>query len=55
MAATLAQKYIEDLTKALGHLEYSFKKASRTLKQPILSEDDLKGGGIDLLIIFQRL
>jgi hypothetical protein len=40
--SALAQKIAEDLTTALGHLEYSFKKAGRILKQPSLSEDDLE-------------
>jgi hypothetical protein len=42
MASTLAKKIDEDLVKALGHLEYSFKKAGRILKQSALSEDDLE-------------
>lgn len=42
MKIELAQKIKEDLAKALGHLEYSFSKASNILKKPILSEDDLE-------------
>lgn len=39
---TLSTKISEDLTKALGHLEYSFNKASGILKKSKLSEDDLE-------------
>jgi hypothetical protein len=48
MTTALVKKTIEDLTKALGHLEYSLTKASNILSLPALSEDyleDLEGFG----------
>lgn len=42
MTYALAQKIAADLKKALGHLEYSYKKATHTLKKPQLAEDDLE-------------
>lgn len=42
MNASLSTKISEDLVKALGHLEYSFGKASKILTQAHLSEDDLE-------------
>ncbi len=42
MTSALAQKITADLQKALGHLDYSFNKASRTLQKAQLSEDDLE-------------
>lgn len=42
MTYALAQKIAAHLKKALGHLEYSYKKATHTLKKPQLAEDDLE-------------
>jgi hypothetical protein len=42
MNVNLSKRVNEDLAKALGHLEYSFTKSSRLLKNSQLSEDDLE-------------
>jgi hypothetical protein len=38
----LLKKIRQDLSKAIGHLEYSLAKSSKILKKPELSEDDLE-------------
>jgi hypothetical protein len=42
MKTPLEQKMIDDFTKSLSHLEYSYNKASAIIRNPHLSEEDLE-------------